>query len=72
MGPGPRWGIAMSFNKQLISGTHATENDLQRHLHYKKCPPKPFFPESELILSGYESCSASAREAHKFTNYIFR
>lgn len=54
MGPGPRWGIAMSFNKQLISGTHATENDLQRHLHYKKCPTKIFFffffSESELIL----------------------
>lgn len=56
MGPGPRWGIAMSFNKQLISGTHATENNLQRHLHYKKCPTKLlFFSESELILPVYES-----------------
>lgn len=38
VGPGPRWGIAMSFNKQLNSCTHATENDLHRHLRCKKCP----------------------------------
>lgn len=42
VGPGPRWSIAMSFNKQLNSSTHATENDLHRHLHYKKCPTKFF------------------------------
>lgn len=37
VGLGPRWGIAVSFNKQLISSAHAAENDLHRHLHYKKC-----------------------------------
>lgn len=33
---GPRWGIAMSFNKQLNSGTHATENGQHGLLHWKK------------------------------------